>query len=1219
MATYYWVGGTGTWDQFTNTNWSLTSGGTGGAGIPTSVDDVIINNASDVQTDLGLSGAFSDTALLASFPTVPGAGRGYRIATTASTATITAITYNASNITTNENISLSGGSNDEGWFQVSTPWNISYRGVSYSEFYVTSNGIITFGGVSVNYANINAGSPGTPKIMVSARDLSIQRIYTSTIGTAPNQTFICRAEFNTNYFEPAGGNSNIKIEFRFPQSTPANIEVHVVENASVNLTSTITISDAVCRTLSVASVDNPIEVAGYTNLYIYGSFTLLNNANFIWSYTGSISFLASSGSFTINTATKTLLNTIYIGAAGGTYTLASAITVNGDVWFKGGTFSTSASNFSMTAYNYYYENLVVQTISLNGSTINVQDTFWDMYSYQVSDPATNLTFNAGTSTINFTSGASGSVWFNGGGKTYRNVVFVTLGTVTATIYNTNTFLNLTVNNTTIAACPTLELVSNQTITGTLTLKSHSPAFRLTVRAPDIESAAVTITRAINAATTDVNFRDITMAGAAGTLTGTRLGNLGNNTNITFVAGANKYWNNNAGGNFEDANWALTPGGAVSINNFPLPQDTVFFNSTGLGDGSTVIVNTPVNLGDIDASGITAGTRTLSMPYGTDLNIYGNISLGSGFRIGSGVSEGTLVIVNRSVKSFTQNTAVINNNISINSTTSGGLQLIGGLTTNNGIQLIRGTLNCNNFNISVGSFSSNSFNTRTLDIGTGIIYLTGTGTVWDTNIYMSVTGTVKEIRLETNTASTRSISTGTTGDGSSFNFYVTAGTGQVSIGGAAQNLNFSGFSGSFLSSGLTIYNNLVFSSTMTTASTSNSLFFRTAPGQTQTITSNSVTFQCNIVIGSTTFTYGTVSLLGPLTTSAARSLTHSSGTLDLNGYTVIIGQFISSGTRTRNMIVNGSNITLINDAQSTPWNHSGSGFTVTQGTGSSRLTVPNTTAERTFAGGGVAYPFTLHIPNRGSLIISGNNSFVDITSDSLAAKIKFTAGSTTSLENLSLSKGVSGSTVDNFTFATTYEFGGTTVTSGSVTIDVAALSGLTNITGATITGLSVRGDLGDPGGFFGGVTERIQLKLSTSAGYGSYTTTSDTAVYQAKTWTGAQPTLVNNTFIVDWQKSSTVNNTVSGMPDGLFWQVRLNLTIAYFIPIAFNALPTLESTTAGTRYNLSKTSGIIDARLLDIKDSNATGGAVWYLTYPKDSGNNQGWRFINTPGGGAFFG
>jgi hypothetical protein len=43
MANRYWVGGTGTWDTTTTTNWSATSGGAGGASVPTSTDAVFFD------------------------------------------------------------------------------------------------------------------------------------------------------------------------------------------------------------------------------------------------------------------------------------------------------------------------------------------------------------------------------------------------------------------------------------------------------------------------------------------------------------------------------------------------------------------------------------------------------------------------------------------------------------------------------------------------------------------------------------------------------------------------------------------------------------------------------------------------------------------------------------------------------------------------------------------------------------------------------------------------------------------------------------------------------------------------------------------------------------------------------------------------------------------------------------------------------------------------
>jgi len=46
MAARYWVGGTGNWDGSNTSNWSTASGGSGGASVPTSADDVIFDASS---------------------------------------------------------------------------------------------------------------------------------------------------------------------------------------------------------------------------------------------------------------------------------------------------------------------------------------------------------------------------------------------------------------------------------------------------------------------------------------------------------------------------------------------------------------------------------------------------------------------------------------------------------------------------------------------------------------------------------------------------------------------------------------------------------------------------------------------------------------------------------------------------------------------------------------------------------------------------------------------------------------------------------------------------------------------------------------------------------------------------------------------------------------------------------------------------------------------
>ena len=50
MANRYWVGGTADWDGTAGTKWSATSGGAGGASVPTTADDVFFDAASGTGT-----------------------------------------------------------------------------------------------------------------------------------------------------------------------------------------------------------------------------------------------------------------------------------------------------------------------------------------------------------------------------------------------------------------------------------------------------------------------------------------------------------------------------------------------------------------------------------------------------------------------------------------------------------------------------------------------------------------------------------------------------------------------------------------------------------------------------------------------------------------------------------------------------------------------------------------------------------------------------------------------------------------------------------------------------------------------------------------------------------------------------------------------------------------------------------------------------------------
>jgi len=67
------------------------------------------------------------------------------------------------------------------------------------------------------------------------------------------------------------------------------------------------------------------------------------------------------------------------------------------------------------------------------------------------------------------------------------------------------------------------------------------------------------------------------------------------------------------------------------------------------------------------------------------------------------------------------------------------------------------------------------------------------------------------------------------------------------------------------------------------------------------------------------------------------------------------------------------------------------------------------------------------------------------------------------------------------------------------------------------------------------------------------------------------------------------------------------------------LVTINSTTPGSQFTLSKTSGTVTASYLSIRDSNATGGATWnaYNGTNTNVSNNTGWLFAAASGSGNF--
>ena len=146
----------------------------------------------------------------------------------ASVTTITNLLLGAAALTASTTPTV--GNNDDGFWTLSLPFNISYLGNSYNTVYVGTNHYLTFTAGSSNYFSLGPSNPNLPKIMWSCADNSVQRIYYGVEGTAPNRTYRIRVE-GTASIRGSVGNPNMINEYVFYEATPAQIDLQLGANA----------------------------------------------------------------------------------------------------------------------------------------------------------------------------------------------------------------------------------------------------------------------------------------------------------------------------------------------------------------------------------------------------------------------------------------------------------------------------------------------------------------------------------------------------------------------------------------------------------------------------------------------------------------------------------------------------------------------------------------------------------------------------------------------------------------------------------------------------------------------------------------------------------------------------------------------------------------------------------------------------------------------------
>jgi hypothetical protein len=416
-------------------------------------------------------------------------------------------------------------------------------------------------------------------------------------------------------------------------------------------TYTVTCTGALtCLDITVSAGTVTFATGTTPTFAISGSMSLV--AGTVWTATGTITFNATTTGKTISASGVSfaigVASSIIFNGVGGGWTLSTGLTTTGSITFTNGTFSTG--NFAVSALRYSNSGTGTNSVSLGSSAVAVttNNSGWNFAT------TTGLTFNAGTSTITLSNSGPD---FLGGGLTYYNVTFSTIN-LGAALTGVNTFNNLTVTGGgSLTLFANLSISAAQTISGTFTVTGTSQPIRLFIYSSVFGTTRTITTAAVSL--TNVDFRDIVTAGAAGTWTGTSIGNAGGNTGITFTTAKTVYWNLAGSQNWRDTGWCTASGGTPAVANYPIPQDTAVIDQSSAI--TTLTINNDWNIGTLDMS-----LRTSAMTLATGTNtptIYGSWKNGTGVTLSG---TGILTFSGRTTQQITSNSLVFTQPITVNS-------------------------------------------------------------------------------------------------------------------------------------------------------------------------------------------------------------------------------------------------------------------------------------------------------------------------------------------------------------------------------------------------------------------------------------------------------------------------------------------------------------------------------------------------------------------------
>ena len=1051
MADRYWVGGTGTWNGTNTANWSDTSGGAGGASVPTSADNVIFNNNSNVGT-----GSFTVTI---------------------STAAANCLNFSVISLDGAMTLTQSIGLNVYGSFTIpSTNFTLTPNGIGIT-FRSTASTSITTNGVTLDCPIVFSGVGGTWQLqdaltIGSTRNLTLTngtlnlfgnsltvgtfssfgttaRSLISSIGSG---TVFCTASTSTTVWS-TGSASTQDI------TTNNSVSVNITGNHS-GVTKTITVGEA--ATTKATSFDFTIGGNGTTFIFgggnsfirnltitdstctiannyirIFGSLNIQGSSPTLSGGTLGWDFASTSGIENITTSGKTFDFPISFIGVGGTWRLQDALTVGSTrtVTLTAGTLNLN--NFTLTTGIFTGSGSSTRALAFGTSGLLIATSSGTPITFTTS---TSLTIT-GTPRFQLTNSSStgidiGTFWDPSsaisalvGAPTAAKGVYIS-GSPSGTIALSGRFLDIDLTGMTSGALS----AGVRTIYGSLTVPStmstisgtNATTFSPTgstgrtistngvvIQFPLVFNSGDNVTWQLQNALTLLNTRSITLTAGILDLNGYTLtcgsfsstGTLSRRiastsaTNIVLTAATTStVWNTSTftnlttSGNITaviNGNDAVTK----TINSGALSEANSLHFTLG-GNGTTFVFSGAVA---VDNLTITNSTCTIS---NAALTIYGNLDIqGASPTFGAGTSAWTFAGTGaRTIKTSgeTLNTIIFNG-------VGGSWTLQDDLTigSSRSVTLTNGVLNLNNFTLTAGFFNSNNSNTRSIQFGSGNIILIGAGgTVWDstTATNLTVTGT-PVVNISYTGALATNIYTGAHSEANSISFNFTGGTYNLDLStSSVRDINFTGFSGSLQGwAPCIIYGSLTFDPIMTVSSTGSSLTFGATSG-TKTITTGGQMLTHLLIFNGVG---GTWQLQDNLSLDGEGGVVQANGTLDLNGKTLSIATAsYETDDGVKNLTFNGGTLSLGAISPTTAFNNQfPTGFTTTAGTGIGKISMSGTSNSQIFEGGGSIYDCTLYMNSAQELIVNGSNTFNDISSQSSSyATISFTDGTTTTVQN-----------------------------------------------------------------------------------------------------------------------------------------------------------------------------------------------------------------------------